>query len=136
MPVKGRCHCGAIQFELAEAPTELTSCNCSFCVRRGALVAYYPPERFKVTTAPDRVSTYQWGTYVGSHHYCAICGIGTHSVFPNFETGKPDFDDAMSLPLPSVTRMMIKEAAERTKDPSRPKPFFRFKDRAMRPGVL
>ncbi len=47
-----------------------------------------------------------------------------------------DFDDAMSLPLPSVTRMMIKEAAERTKDPSRPKPFYRFKDRAMRPGVL
>lgn len=47
-----------------------------------------------------------------------------------------DFDDAMDLPLPSVTRMMIKEAAERTKDPSRPKPFFRFKDRAMRPGVL
>ena len=47
-----------------------------------------------------------------------------------------DFDDAMSLPLPSVTRMMIKEAAERTKDPSRPKPFYRFKDRAMRPGTL
>jgi 8-oxo-dGTP pyrophosphatase MutT (NUDIX family) len=47
-----------------------------------------------------------------------------------------DFDDAMDLKLPQVTRMMIKEAAERTKDPSRPKPFFRFKDGGMRPGVL
>ena len=93
MPVKGRCHCGAIQFELAEAPAELTSCNCSFCVRRGALVAYYTPDQFKVTTAPDRVWTYQWGTYSGQHHYCPVCGMGTHSVFPNFETGQPDFND-------------------------------------------
>lgn len=36
-----------------------------------------------------------------------------------------DFDDAMALPLPGVTRMMIKEAAERMTDPSRPKPFLR-----------
>ncbi len=93
MPVKGRCHCGAIQFEVPQMPTELSECNCSFCVRRGALGADYPRDQFKLLTAPDRVSTYQWGTYVGSHHYCAICGIGTHSEFPNFSTGKPDFDD-------------------------------------------
>ena len=47
-----------------------------------------------------------------------------------------DFDDAMGLPLPTVTRMMIKEAAERMKDPRRPKPFFRYKDRGMRPVSL
>jgi hypothetical protein len=93
MPVKGRCHCGAIQFELAEAPTELTSCNCSFCVRRGALVAYYTPKQFRLTTARDRVSTYQWGHYVGQHHHCSICGIGTYSEFPTFDDkGAPDFD--------------------------------------------
>jgi 8-oxo-dGTP pyrophosphatase MutT (NUDIX family) len=49
-----------------------------------------------------------------------------------------DFDDAMALPLPTVTRMMIKEAGERMKDPHRPKPFFRYKDReqGMRPAHL
>jgi hypothetical protein len=47
-----------------------------------------------------------------------------------------DFDDAMALPLPSVTRLMIKEAAARMLDPSRPKPFLRFKDNAMRPTKL
>ena len=93
MPLKGRCHCGAIQFELSEAPTELTSCNCSFCSRRGALVTYAKPDQFRLTTAPDRVWTYQWGHYVGQHHYCPVCGIGTHQVFPSFDTGKPDFDD-------------------------------------------
>jgi 8-oxo-dGTP pyrophosphatase MutT (NUDIX family) len=47
-----------------------------------------------------------------------------------------DFDDAMALPLPSVTRLMIKEAAARMLDPSRPKLFLRFKDNAMRPTKL
>jgi len=47
-----------------------------------------------------------------------------------------DFDEAAGLQLPSVTRMMLKEAAARAKDPSRPKPFLRFRDNAMRPTSL
>ena len=47
-----------------------------------------------------------------------------------------DFDEAVSLPLPAVTRMMLKEAVERMKDPDRPKPFLRFKDNSMRPTAL
>ena len=47
-----------------------------------------------------------------------------------------DFDEAQTLPLPTVTRMMIKEAGERMTDPSRPKPFIRFKDGGMRPFTL
>ena len=47
-----------------------------------------------------------------------------------------DFDDAMGLPLPAVTRMMIKEAVARMEDPSRPKPFLRYKDKGMRPTAL
>ena len=93
MPIKGRCHCGATQFEVDAAPGDLTSCNCSFCSRRGALVAYYTPKQFRLTTARDRVSTYQWGHYVGQHHHCSICGVGTYSEFPTFtDKGVPDFD--------------------------------------------
>jgi 8-oxo-dGTP pyrophosphatase MutT (NUDIX family) len=47
-----------------------------------------------------------------------------------------DFDDAMGLPLPTVTRMMIKEAVARMEDPSRPKPFLRYKDKGMRAASL
>ena len=94
MPIKGGCHCGAIQFEVAEAPTKLTDCNCSFCSKRGALVAYYPLDRFRLTTAPDRVRTYQWGDYMGTHHFCGVCGVGTHSQFPDYSSGQPDHDKA------------------------------------------
>lgn len=52
------------------------------------------------------------------------------------EIGWIDFDDAMGMPLPAVTRMMIKEAVARTEDPSRPKPFLRYKDKGMRPTAL
>ena len=47
-----------------------------------------------------------------------------------------DFDEAQALPLPSVTRMMIRESVERMKDPARPKPFLRFTAGAMRPAHL
>jgi 8-oxo-dGTP pyrophosphatase MutT (NUDIX family) len=47
-----------------------------------------------------------------------------------------DFDEAQALPLPSVTRMMIKEAVARMADPARPKPFMRFQAGAMRPAYL
>jgi 8-oxo-dGTP pyrophosphatase MutT (NUDIX family) len=44
-----------------------------------------------------------------------------------------DFDEAQELPLPTVTRMMLKEAVLRMDDPGRPKP---FKSGAMRPDTL
>lgn len=47
-----------------------------------------------------------------------------------------EFDEAVALPLPSVTRMMIREAVERRKDPARPKPFLRFRQGAMKPVHL
>jgi hypothetical protein len=93
LPLKARCHCGATQFEVTEAPAELTDCNCSFCSRRGALYAYYKPAQFRLTTARDRVSTYQWGHYLGQHHHCGVCGCPTYSEFPSFDTGAPNFDD-------------------------------------------
>jgi 8-oxo-dGTP pyrophosphatase MutT (NUDIX family) len=47
-----------------------------------------------------------------------------------------DFDEAQALPLPTVTRMMLKEAVLRMDDASRPKPFLRFRQGAMRPEHL
>ena len=47
-----------------------------------------------------------------------------------------DFEEAMGLQLPAVTRMMIKDAGERMKDPTRPKLFMRYKDKGMKPTAL
>jgi hypothetical protein len=45
-----------------------------------------------LTTARDRVATYQWRSYIGQYHHCAICGCATYSESPDFSTGVPDFD--------------------------------------------
>jgi hypothetical protein len=83
MTVKGSCHCGATQFTVAKRPVEVSRCTCSFCSKRGALWAYYENESdFTLTTARDRVSTYQWGSYTIEHHHCAICGCSTWSRSP------------------------------------------------------
>ena len=37
-----------------------------------------------------------------------------------------DFDEALALPLPMVTRTVIGEAVQRLEDPDRPRPFMRF----------
>jgi len=93
MPIRGSCHCGATQFEVSAAPENVTRCTCSFCSKRGGLWAYYTPAEFKLITARDRVSTYQFHTYTGHHHHCAICGCGTYSESPDWSTGKPDFNN-------------------------------------------
>jgi hypothetical protein len=92
MAIKASCHCGATRFEVSEAPASVTHCTCSFCSKRGALHAYYTPDQFKLTTARDRVSTYQWRTYCVQHHHCAVCGCPTYSESPDFSTGVADFE--------------------------------------------
>jgi len=47
-----------------------------------------------------------------------------------------DFEDALSLPLPSVTRMVIAETAHRLTEPQRPSLFMRFRAGMMQQSHL
>jgi len=79
--LEGSCHCGAVKIEVANAPTEVTSCNCSICRRLGTLWAYYPTGDVKITGA---TATYRWGDKTIDFHHCASCGCTTHwSPLPN-----------------------------------------------------
>jgi hypothetical protein len=75
MAVLGSCHCNAVTIEVAEAPTQVTSCNCSICRRLGTLWAYYSPEAV-VVIGPT--TTYQWGDRTIDFHRCLKCGCTTH----------------------------------------------------------
>jgi hypothetical protein len=92
MTVKGSCHCGATTFELAEPPTTVTQCTCSFCSKRGALWAYYMPADVDLKSTDHR-GTYRWGSRTVKHHFCMICGCGTYTETPDWSTGKADFDN-------------------------------------------
>jgi len=47
-----------------------------------------------------------------------------------------DFDDAIALPLPMVTRTMISEAVQRMEDPTRPQPYMRFGSKKTKMSFL
>jgi hypothetical protein len=94
MTVEGSSHCGRTQFEVGEAPANVTRCTCSFCSKRGVLWAYYKPEQFRLITPREQVATYLWRTKTAQHHFCATCGCGTYSESPDWSTGKADFDNS------------------------------------------
>jgi hypothetical protein len=74
----GRCHCGALRFELTSEPiTAGVRCNCSICVRKGAMmsVAYYPQEAFARLEGAAGLTRYQWGDRDVNHYFCPTCGI-------------------------------------------------------------
>lgn len=75
MAFEGTCHCGRVTIEIAGAPTEVTSCNCSICRRLGTLWAYYVPPEVRVT---GETATYRWGDKTIDFHHCPTCGCTTH----------------------------------------------------------
>jgi hypothetical protein len=84
--VKASCHCGAVRFEVAEAPMEIVSCNCSICRRNGALWAYYHPDQVRFDTAPEATVAYIQGDRTLALHHCPTCGCTTHwrSIMPEY----------------------------------------------------
>ena len=75
--VQASCHCGAVELDLAEAPSEVTDCNCSICRRYGILWAYYSPRQVEIR-AREGTDTYLWGTRSTIFHRCRNCGCVTH----------------------------------------------------------
>ncbi|UYL09799.1 GFA family protein [Bdellovibrio sp. SKB1291214] len=76
------CHCHSVKFEveLTNGIEDPKRCNCSFCRRRGTIVAMVPREKFKVLQGADRLSLYEFNTRTAKHYFCSVCGIHTHNV--------------------------------------------------------
>ena len=84
--IKAQCHCGNIAFEIdGEMPEKLTRCTCSFCAKRGALLAYFRPDQIETHKAGGAGRTYRWNTGLVEHHFCGTCGCATFSDSPDFQ---------------------------------------------------
>ncbi|CAN5124701.1 GFA family protein [soil metagenome] len=76
MQYEGGCHCGAITFSLeaGDPITEVLSCNCSICTKRGSLLAFFPRGALTLKTPQSDVATYKFNKHVIAHHFCTVCG--------------------------------------------------------------
>jgi hypothetical protein len=81
--IKAACHCGAVRFEVSEAPAWVLDCNCTLCRRYGAMWSYYLDEegQAKLLSKPDpaTTATYTWLDHEIATHHCRTCGCITHA---------------------------------------------------------
>jgi hypothetical protein len=54
---------------------ELTTCDCSLCVKRNAVMAKVPEPALTVLDGEDMLTLYEWNTRRARHYFCSRCGI-------------------------------------------------------------
>ncbi len=74
---RGGCHCAAVRFEIVTDFPELTTCDCSICRRKNALMVKVHETDFRLLSGSDALRTYQFHTHTAKHHFCGTCGIYT-----------------------------------------------------------
>jgi hypothetical protein len=73
----GSCHCGTVKFRIDAEPTEATTCDCSICRKRNAVMVKVPEQALTITEGEDKLTLYQWNTRRARHYFCSVCGIYT-----------------------------------------------------------
>ena len=71
----GSCHCGAVRFRVDSEITEVTTCDCSICVKRNAVMAKVPEQSLTVLEGERMLTLYEWNTRRAKHYFCRRCGI-------------------------------------------------------------
>lgn len=71
----GSCHCGSVRFEILTDFPELTTCDCSICRRKNALMVKVPESQFFLLTGEESLSIYRFHTLAAAHYFCKTCGI-------------------------------------------------------------
>ena len=86
--MKGRCCCGAVQFELTETPSMMGTCYCSRCRKVGAsTLVFVKSESFKIIQGRDKISTYKAvPPYQYDRCFCSICGSALGEVLSDNES--------------------------------------------------
>jgi len=71
----GSCHCGAVRFEIDSEFPELTTCDCSICRRRNALMVKVHESDFRLLAGAGNLTEYRFHTHTARHFFCRTCGI-------------------------------------------------------------
>ena len=71
----GSCHCGAVRFTIVTTFPELTTCDCSICRRKNALMVKVPEADFELLQGADALTEYQFHPRTARHFFCRVCGI-------------------------------------------------------------
>ena len=73
------------------------TCNCSICSRLGAVWAFAPKAKFKLTKGEGKLGDYQFNKHVLHHRFCPSCGIESYA-----EGKGPDGSEMVGINLRCV----------------------------------
>jgi hypothetical protein len=74
---EGGCHCGRVRYRIAATLAQVVDCNCSICLKRGALWAFVKPSQFTLLAGKDALTDYQFAKKHIHHLFCTSCGIAS-----------------------------------------------------------
>lgn len=122
---EGSCHCGAVRFVIDADITELTTCDCSLCVKKNALMTRVHESALTILAGADALSLYEWNTRRAKHYFCSRCGIYTfhrkRALPDHYEVNVRCLDgfDASVVPVRGVdgVGMSVVESGARTQWP-------------------
>ena len=72
---RGSCHCGQVRFQVDAEIAELTTCDCSLCVKKNAVMAKVPDAALTIVQGEEHLSLYEWNTHRAKHFFCRRCGV-------------------------------------------------------------
>jgi hypothetical protein len=72
---RGSCHCGAVQFQIETDFPELTTCDCSICSKRNAVMVKVHESKFTLLRGEQSLCEYRFHTRTARHYFCRVCGI-------------------------------------------------------------
>jgi hypothetical protein len=75
----GGCHCGQVRFDVTADLTQVITCNCSICSKRGAMWSAVTAEQFALRAGVDALVDYQFNKKVVHHLFCGECGVSSFS---------------------------------------------------------
>lgn len=73
--LSGSCHCRQARFEIDTDFPELTTCDCSICVRKNALMVKVHESNFRLVQGQEILIEYHFHTRTARHYFCGVCGM-------------------------------------------------------------
>ena len=73
----GGCHCGKVRYEVTADMSQVISCNCTICHKKGYILTFVPGDQLTLQSGEDVLSDYQFNKKNVHHLFCKECGVGS-----------------------------------------------------------
>ncbi len=72
---QGGCHCERVRYKTQIDLTQVITCNCSICSKRGSILGFVAESQFTLLKGEKDLSDYQFNKKNIHHLFCKTCGI-------------------------------------------------------------